>query len=361
MTLFLRLARRPLLAAALTWSAFAGSAFAADLPQVIRLAAPEQGTAGHSFAGAHPVSLVYAKKALEAEFAKDGVKIEWKFFKGAGPAINEGLTTKQLDIVYLGDVAGVIGRANGLRTRLLAGVSRSNNSYLAVPLGSAVRSAADLKGKRVAVLRGTAYQLTFNRLLEEAGLTEKDVRFTNLDWPTSKAAVVNKDIDATFGGTDLNLLKENGTALIPVSTQGKPARFTIQSGLIATQDFIDRYPEALVRVLTVVVKEARAASEESRRAALYDEYVAASGLPLSIFRNEFDGTSLKARYSPLVDDGLVARYEEVVAGSRQIGIIRSGFDVEAWADRRFLQQALRAAGAQDYWAPTGADGTAPKP
>ncbi|XAH23960.1 ABC transporter substrate-binding protein [Xylophilus sp. GW821-FHT01B05] len=336
-------------------------ALAAGLPQVIRLAAPEQGSSGHSFAGAQPLSLVYARKALEEEFAKDGVKIEWKFFKGAGPAINEGLTTKQLDIVYLGDLAGVIGRANGLKTRLVAGAARGTNSYLATTQGSGIQSFKDLKGKRVAVLRGTAYQLPFNRLLEEAGLGEKDVRFVNLDWPTSKAALVSKDIDATFGGTDLNLLKENGTALIPVSTRGKPARFSIQSGLIATQDFIDQYPDALVRVLKVVVQQARTASDDSQRAALYDDFVRASGLPLAIFRSEFEGTSIKARYSPLIDDGLVARYKEVVAGAKQIGIIRQSFDVDAWVDRRFIDRALRETGAEGFWEPTDAAGVALKP
>jgi ABC-type nitrate/sulfonate/bicarbonate transport system substrate-binding protein len=34
---------------------------------------------------------------------------------------------------------------------------------------------ADLKGKKVTVLKGTAYQRTFDNLLATAGLTEKDV------------------------------------------------------------------------------------------------------------------------------------------------------------------------------------------
>ncbi|WP_093167256.1 hypothetical protein [Variovorax sp. YR216] len=115
---------------------------------MIRLAAPEQGSAGKSFAGAGPVSLVYAQKALESEFEKDGVKIEWKFFKGAGPAINEALATGQLDVVFLGDLAGVIGRASSLKTRLVAAGGRGSNSYLATALGANIQSFKDLKGTR---------------------------------------------------------------------------------------------------------------------------------------------------------------------------------------------------------------------
>jgi len=115
------LARRSFVAAAVAFAGLlaAGTVPAAELPKLIRLAAPEQGSAGKSFAGAGPVSLAYASKAIEAEFEKDGVKVEWKFFKGAGPAINEALATGQLDVVFLGDLAGVIGRASGLKTRLV--------------------------------------------------------------------------------------------------------------------------------------------------------------------------------------------------------------------------------------------------
>lgn len=329
-------------------------ALAAGLPATIRLAAPEQGGGGKSFAGAGPVSLAYARKAIEAEFEKDGVAVEWKFFKGAGPAINEALAAQQLDIVFLGDLAGVIGRANGLKTRLVAATGRGSNSYLATALGSGIHSFKDLKGKRVAVLRGTAYQLPFNRLLEAEGLTEKDVRFTNLDWPTSKAAVAAKDIDATFGGSDLQLLKLAGTADIPVSTKGKAAALGIQAGAIATQDFIDKYPEALTRVVKALVKQAQQASDESRAAALYEQFAQISGHPVALFSSEFEGSSLKARFSPLIDDGFVAGYRNVVAGARQLGIVRQSFDVDAWVEPRFVNAALRELKLEGYWAPVKA-------
>jgi sulfonate transport system substrate-binding protein len=35
--------------------------------------------------------------------------------------VNEALANRQLDFVYLGDLAAIIGKANGLPTRLLLG------------------------------------------------------------------------------------------------------------------------------------------------------------------------------------------------------------------------------------------------
>ncbi|MEJ8851620.1 ABC transporter substrate-binding protein [Variovorax rhizosphaerae] len=353
---FHSIGRRPLLAAAaLATLLCASAATAADL-KVIRLAAPEQGSQGKSFAGAGPVSLVYAQKALEAEFAKDGVQVEWKFFKGAGPAINEALATGQLDVVFLGDLAGVIGRASGLKTRLVAAAGRGSNSYLATALGSNIKSFKDLKGKRVAVLRGTAYQLSFNRLLEDEGLTEKDVRFTNLDWPTSKAAVVSKDIDATFGGSDLQLLKIAGTADIPVSTRNKGPIYGINGGVIATDDFAKQHPEALTRLVKVIVQQARNASDDSKRDALFARFNEISGLPVALFASDFEGTSIKERYSPLLDDGFVSHYTDVIDGAKKVGIIRQTFDAKSWADPTFVNRAVKELQLESFWALTNAAG-----
>ncbi|SFN21149.1 ABC transporter substrate-binding protein [Variovorax sp. OV329] len=353
------IARRPLLAASLAFAGLlaSGASQAADLPQVIRLAAPEQGSAGKSFLGAGPASLAYASKALEAEFEKDGIKVEWKFFKGAGPAINEALATGQLDVVFLGDLAGVIGRASGLKTRLVSAGGRGSNSYLATALGSNIQSFKDLKGKRVAVLRGTAYQLTFNRLLEDQGLTEKDVRFTNLDWPTSKAAVVSKDIDATFGGSDLQLLKLAGTADIPVSTRGKGPIYGINSGTIVTDDFAKKYPQLVTRLVKVLVQQAHAASlDEGKRGALFNRFHEISGLPVALFASDFEGTLIKERYSPLLDSGFVSHYADVIDGARKVGIIRQTFDAQAWADPSFLNAALKELRLESFWTPTNAAG-----
>ncbi|MCP5870883.1 ABC transporter substrate-binding protein, partial [Klebsiella pneumoniae] len=81
-----------------------------------------------------------------------------------------------------------IGKANGLPTRLLLG-SRGSESYLAVTKASGIKTLADLKGKRVAVYRGTADQLAFDRALQTVGLNERSLQVINLDWNAGKAAL----------------------------------------------------------------------------------------------------------------------------------------------------------------------------
>lgn len=342
----------------------AGSALATTLPaaanspapEVIRIAAPEQGASGkQTFPGATPLAVAKVRGLIEEEFKKDGIKVEWTLFRGAGPAINEALAARQLDVVYLGDLASVIGRARGLNTRLILPLVRGSNSYLAVAPGSDIKSFADLKGRKVSVLKGTAYQRPFDQFLADAGLTEKDVKLLNLDWPASKAAVVNKDIDATFGGTDLNLLADKGVAL-PVNTRGKGPAYTIQSSVLATEEFTGKYPAHTTRLVAAILRASHWASDEANREALIQLWQQASGTPATVFRAEYEGTPLRQRNSPLFDDFTRAAYKGVVADAQRLGLIKQGFDVEAWLEPRFVNEALRQLKLEGFWQPADKDG-----
>lgn len=317
-------------------------------PTTIRIGSPELGTGEKPFPGANPLAVVKARRWLEEEFAKDGVKIEWTFFRAAGPAINEALSGKQLDVVFLGDLASVIGKARGLPTRLIAITGRGSNSYLAVAPGSAIKAFADLKGRKVAVLKGTAYQRPFDALLADAGLTEKDVKLLNMDWPTAKAAVVNGDVDATFGGADLNLLKDKGVTL-PVSTKGRGPAYGIHAGLLATEEFISKYPQDTTRLVKQLVRASQWASDEANRGALIALWGEQSGQGTAVFQAEFDGESLKSRHSPWVDEGALSAYKVVVAEALKLGLIKQNVDVDAWGAPQFVEAAVRELKQEKTW------------
>jgi sulfonate transport system substrate-binding protein len=341
------LQRRAVLALGALALASAPAVFAQSAPSVIRIGSPDLG-AGKPFPGGNPLAVVKANGWLEEEFAKDGIKVEWTFFRGAGPAVNEALSAKQLDVVFLGDLASVIGKSHGLPTRLIAITGRASNSYLAVAPGSDIKSFADLKGRKVSVLKGTAYQRPFDALLADAGLTEKDIKAVNMDWPTSKAAVVNKDVDATFGGADLHLLKDKGVTL-PVSTKGRGPAYTIYAAVLATDEFVTKYPAITTRIAKQLVRASQWASEESNRAALIALWAENSGQGPVVFQAEFEGENLKLRHSPLVDDAAVAVYKSVVADGLKLGLIKHNVDVDAWVAPQFVDAAVKELKLGSYW------------
>ncbi|MDD2547014.1 MAG: ABC transporter substrate-binding protein [Burkholderiaceae bacterium] len=324
-------------------------------PPVIRIGSPDLGTAGKPSPGASSLAVLHAHKWLEEEFAKDGIQVEWNFFRGAGPAVAEALAAKQLDIVYLGDLASVIHKARGLPTRFIAATGRGTDGYLATAPGVTLKSIADLKDKKVTVLKGTAYQRPFDNLLARAGLTEKDLKVINMDWPSSKAALVAGQIDATFGGPDLFVLKDKGVN-IALSTRGLGPAFTINSGMLATEAFVATQGPLVQRVVQQLVRAAAWASQESRREALIKLYAEHSGNPEIAFREELAGDNLNLRYSPLLDEGFVANYQQVLSDGLRLGLVRTGFDVKGWFQPQFVQQALKDLKLEKQWPDTDATG-----
>ncbi|MDZ4187424.1 MAG: ABC transporter substrate-binding protein, partial [Hydrogenophaga sp.] len=232
---------------------------------------------------------------------------------------------------------------------------RGSNSYLATAPGSTIRTVEDLKGKRVSVLKGTAYQRPFDKLLATAGLTEKDVKLINMDWPSSKAAVVAGQIDATFGGPDLFILRDKGVQ-IPLSTRGRGPGFEINAGALATEDFVTHQAPLMQRVVKQLVRASHWASQETNREALIKLYANNSGNPELAFREELTGENLAQRYSPLVDDGLVAAYQGVHDDGLKLGLIRHGYDVKAWFEPKFVRQSLRDLKLDSAWREADATG-----
>ena len=163
----------------------------ADELKEIRIAVPDL-SAGTQHSGGGVVDVLREQQIFEKAFADQGIKIQWSFFKGAGPVINEAFANGQVDLAYLGDLAAIIGKSNGLDTRLLSASARGVKHYLGVVPGSGIKTLHDLKGKRVAIFRGTASQLSFDAALASQGLSEKDVKVINLDFNAAVAALAAK-------------------------------------------------------------------------------------------------------------------------------------------------------------------------
>lgn len=92
---------------------------AAD-PLVVRVGYASIGVGNRPFVGGSSAATAHSEGYLETEFKDDSdVRIEWSFFKGAGPAVNEAIANDQLDFALQGDLPSIIGRSNGLKTKLL--------------------------------------------------------------------------------------------------------------------------------------------------------------------------------------------------------------------------------------------------
>lgn len=343
-------------AAGLALMLTASATVRAEEPLVIHVGYAAIGVDNRPYAEGTSAATARAGEFLEKEFAKDpNIKIEWTFFKGAGPAVNEGFANDQLDFAYQGDLPSLIGRANGLKTKYLLASGARKPLYLAVAKDSGIKTIADLKGRKIALQRGTNGHLAAIKVLEAHGLKERDAQVVNLDSAGTVAALTSKDIDAAFGDTQLINLAAKGAADVIYTTKGDDPRFGRNAGVIGRQAFIDAHPEITQRVVDAFVKAAQWSSDEPNRPALLELWHK-SGTPVPILEEYFKGDTLAYRNSPLIDDLLVSQYKEQAAKSKEFGLIRRDVDLEGWFEPRYLNSAIERFSLQNFWQAYGADG-----
>jgi len=341
-------------AGALT-AALARPARAATLP--VRIGFASIGAGNRPFAGGSSAATAHAGHYVEDAFQKQDVDIKWFFFAGAGPAVNEAFANGQLDLALQGDLPSIIGRANGLRTKIVMATGVGTPVYLAVPTGSAISGVKDLRGRQVALYRGTNGQLAVDKVLAANGLSERDLRIINMDSATAGAALANRNIEAAFGGFELFSLQRQGVANIIYSSKGDDPAYGRNAALLAAEDFVNDHPETVQTIVTAIVRAAAWSSDDANRSAVFEAW-AKSGYPAENFRDDFEGSSMKDRSSPLIDPFLVGQYRVQAAMAREYKLLRRDVDLNGWFDDRFVRQALITLGLTRFWTARDAQGHA---
>lgn len=289
--------------------------FAADAPKQIAI----------DWATYNPVSIVLKEKGLlEKEFAKDGIKIVWVQSAGSNKAL-EFLNAGSIDFGSTAGSAALVAKINGNPIKSIYVYSRPEWTALVTTKDSKIAKVADLKGKRVAVTRGTDPHIFLVRALLEAGLTEKDITPVLLQHADGKTALIRGDVDA-WAGLDPMMAQaevEDGAKLF----YRKPEANT-WGILNVREEFLKNNPDIVKRVLAVY--------EEARKYSLshYDElkqgFKTATKLPDVVIDKQ-----LKER-TELTHNRIGAPQRESILAAglalQQAGVIQSSVDVKAAVD-----------------------------
>jgi sulfonate transport system substrate-binding protein len=328
----------------------------AGAPTEIRLVYPGVGVGNRPSAAGNAVATMHLRGMLEEEFRKDGIKISWSFLRGAGPAVNEAYANGLADFSLLGDLPSIIGRAGGLRTKVLAGGTVRSNIYISVPSDSSIQSVADLRGRKVAVTKGTATHLAIGKILEKFGMTEKDVRLINMETNVATGAIVTGDIDAAVGGSNWLGLRDQGVARVIFRTTGGDPRLTSNNSFIGREEFIRQYPEHTQRVLKTLVLAAKWLADHEKNPEPVFQLWTRTGFTFASFKEDWANESLKYKISPLVDRYVIDRYTLQIAEANRLGLTRRTFEFKEWADTSFLEAALRELKLEGFWQPRDGSG-----
>lgn len=204
--------------------------------------------------GINHTLLIVAKNQgwFDEEFKKDNIKINFQSFV-SGPPMMEAFAGGRLDFGQVGDQPAIQARANNTDIKGI-GVYASGyklNTILAAT-GSNIKSAKDLKGKKVAVTVGSSAHMLLARYLESAGLKQSDIQLVNLQPTDIKTSFASKNIDA-------------GIVWEPYasSTEAENTAYSIGDGtglkyevnlILASNSFAKNNPDIVKRILKVYDK-----------------------------------------------------------------------------------------------------------
>jgi sulfonate transport system substrate-binding protein len=276
------------------------------------------------YATYNPVSLVLKDRGiLERELAKDGITVRWVQSLGSNKAL-EFLNAGSLDLGSTAGAAALIGRINGNPIKSVYVYSRPEWTALVTRKDTGIAKVEDLKGKRVAVTRGTDPHIFLVRALQGAKLSEKDVKLVLLQHPDGRTALERGDVDAWAGLDPLMAAAEveSGAQLFY-----RNAGANTWGVLNVSESFAKDNPALVSRVLKAY-EEARAFSL-ANPAELKKTLVAYTKLAEPVIERQLERTELTHSTigQPQVDTILAAGL-----ALQQAGVIAPGTDVKAAVD-----------------------------
>ena len=137
-----------------------------------------------------------ARHSLEARLAKMGVQVTWTEFLG-GPALLEAMGADSIDFGATGDAPPVFAQAAGVPLVYVAvEPATPHGEAVIVPADSPIHSIADLRGKKIALNKGSNVHNLLVRVLAAGGLTPADVQSVFLKPSDARPAFEGGSVDA---------------------------------------------------------------------------------------------------------------------------------------------------------------------
>jgi sulfonate transport system substrate-binding protein len=175
-----------ILAAVLILTAMAPFTLAQNADNVLRIGYQKYGT----------LVLLKARGSLEKQMAPLHVEVKWTEFP-AGPQLLEGLNVGSIDFGTVGEAPPIFAQAAGADLVYVGNEPPASAAEaILVPKDSPIKTVAELKGKKVALNKGSNVHFLLVKLLEKAGIRYTDVDTIFLTPADARAAFERGSVDA---------------------------------------------------------------------------------------------------------------------------------------------------------------------
>ncbi|TDQ37724.1 sulfonate ABC transporter substrate-binding protein [Aureibacillus halotolerans] len=142
------------------------------------------------------INILKAKGTLDERLEEKGISIEWTEFPG-GPQLLEAVNVGSLDVGHTGESPPIFAQAAGTPLVYLAHEPASPKAEaVIVPKDSEIQTVADLKGKNIALNKGSNVHYLLVKLLEREGIAYEDIETSYLKPADARAAFEKGSVDA---------------------------------------------------------------------------------------------------------------------------------------------------------------------
>jgi sulfonate transport system substrate-binding protein len=195
------------------------------------------------------LTLLKAQGLLEQRLAPLGYSVDWAIFT-SGPPILEALNAGAVDFAFTGEPPPIFAQASGVPVVYAAATQPSPRSVaILTEPGSAVKTVADLRGRKVAVAKGSSAHYLLVAAIQHAGLQYSDIQPVYLQPADGRVALQSGSVDAwSIWDPFLAAAQVAGATILTDGTGLMPNRaFYLSSRPFATQN-----PAALAAAVAAV-------------------------------------------------------------------------------------------------------------
>lgn len=198
------------------------------------------------------LTLLKGRGTLEKRLAEQGINVKWIEFP-AGPVLLEGLNVGSIDFGTVGEAPPIFAQAAGANLVYVGNEPASPGSEaIVVPKGSGLRTLADLKGKKIALNKGSNVHYLLLKALEKAGIAYADIQPVYLPPADARAAFERGSVDAwVIWDPFLAAAEKQIGARVLADGKGLVSNYQFY---LASRNYAEKNPEILRIVLDEVAK-----------------------------------------------------------------------------------------------------------
>lgn len=225
------------------------------------------------------LALAKVQKRFESSLAQLGWDVSWAEFT-SGPPIMEALAGNAIDFAFTGEPPVIFAQAAHTDLVYVAATeSNPRNNAILKPPGSTLKNVADLKGKRVAVTKGSSAHYLLVSALEHANIPYNSVEKVFLQPPDARAAFASGAVDAWSIWDPFYAGAQLAGATLLVDGEGlMPGRSIYTS----SRSFATKNPDILIQAINVLnTQELWEKSNQAETARLLSPSI---GLPESVLK-----------------------------------------------------------------------------